>query len=185
MRNLKTSGIVIKRRNFNEADRIITLYTSDFGKIQVKAQGVRKITSRRSSHIEQLNEVQVSLYKGASLYTLVEAQMIETYQEIKSDLQKTGAAYHVCELIEGLCPENQEQSSIYELVINTLRELEEADSDSLEFLLHTFEVELLTHLGYWHGSPDGSRTLNTHQFIEGILERKLRSHRIFERIDAK
>ena len=55
MRSFKTEGIVIKRRNFNEADRIITVFSKRNGKINIKASGVRKITSRRSPHLELLN----------------------------------------------------------------------------------------------------------------------------------
>ena len=183
MRSFKTSGIVIKRRNFNESDRIITLYTKDFGKIQVKASGVRKITSRRSSHIEQLNFVEVGLYRGASLYTLTEAQMTLTYENVKGDLKKTGIAYHMCELIEGLCPENQEQAQIFLLFKQTLDKLEVSDENSHQTLIHEFEIRLLTLLGFWHGTDEVSEKLNTHKFIEEILERKLKSHRIFEQLD--
>lgn len=183
MRSVKTSGIVIKRRNFNEADRVITLYTKEFGKIQVKAQGVRKITSRRSSHIEQLNLVQVGLYRGSTMHTLVEAQMVQTYESIKGSLPKSGASYHICELIEGLCPENQEQSQIFDLLKNTFDDLEQIDESEISVLLHNFEIDLLTYLGYWHGDLASASELDTHNFIENILERKLKSHRIFERMN--
>lgn len=182
MRSIKTIGIIIKRRDFNEADRLLTVYTKEFGKIQIKAQGVRRITSRRSSHIEQLNYTELSLYKGRSLHTLTEAQMITTFPAIKENLAKTGLAYHICELIDGLCPENQEQSQLFFLLKKTLDKLEISEPNDMAVLIHEFEIELLTSLGYWHDLPEASRTLDTHQFIENILERKLRSHRVFEEI---
>ncbi|GIV45007.1 MAG: hypothetical protein KatS3mg035_2130 [Bacteroidia bacterium] len=83
MRNFKTEGIIIKRRNVLEADRIITVFTREHGKLQIKARGVRRITSKRASHIELLNYAQLSLYKGSSLPILVEAQMIESFSDIK------------------------------------------------------------------------------------------------------
>ena len=55
MRNFKTEGIIIKRRDYGEADRILTVMTREYGKLKIKAKGVRKITSRRSAHIELLN----------------------------------------------------------------------------------------------------------------------------------
>ncbi|PIZ97846.1 MAG: DNA repair protein RecO, partial [Candidatus Levybacteria bacterium CG_4_10_14_0_2_um_filter_35_8] len=55
MNSYKTEGIVIKRRNLGEADKILTIFTKRYGKIQVKAPGIRKINSRRSPHVELLN----------------------------------------------------------------------------------------------------------------------------------
>lgn len=180
MRNLQTEGIVIKRRNFNEADRIITVLTKDLGKISVKATGVRRITSRRSSHIELLTYSRLSLYKGRNMPVLIEAQMHNSFSQIKDDLSKTGLAYHLCELIDGLCPEDQEQQQIFELFKKTLERLEE-EEDALS-LIHEFEIELLIQLGYWHKTHEESKTLDTHYFIENILERKLKSHKIFSRL---
>src|SRR3990167_4660571 len=108
MRTYKTEGIIIKRKNFGEADRIITVLTRNHGKIQVKATGVRKIQSRRSSHVELLNHASLFIYKGrGSLPILTEAETIDSFQDIKNDLTKVGFAYHICELIDGLCAENQ------------------------------------------------------------------------------
>lgn len=177
MRHIKTEGIIIKRRNFNEADRIVTIMTQELGKLQVKATGVRRITSRRSSHIELLNVTSLSLYKGQHMPVLVEAQMVDNYQKIKDSLPKTGFAYHICELVDGLCPEGQEQGSVYELLKTTLSRLE-TDEDPL-LIIHEFEVALLSQLGYWHRSQEESVSFDTHQFIESILERRLKSRRIF------
>lgn len=180
MHNLKTEGIIIKRRNFNEADRMITVLTRDFGKLSIKATGVRRITSRRSSHIELLNHTELSLYNGRSMPTLIEAQTINSFPNVKDDLTKTGFAYHICELIDGLCAEEQEQPSVFFLVKRTLERLS-SQEDSL-LVIHEFEIELLTLLGFWHKKAEDSKTLDTHHFIENILERKLKSHNIFAKI---
>lgn len=182
MRSFKTEGIVIKRRDFNEADRIITIYTRDMGKISLKAKGVRRITSRRASHIELLNYTQVSLYKASHMPILVEAQMLNSFTQIKNDLGKMGFAYHICELIDGLCPEGQEQGAIFTLFKNTLNELSLTSGDQALFIVHDFEIELLSQLGFWHKNSSESAGLDTHRFIENILERKLKSHRIFEKL---
>src|SRR5258708_113264 len=113
MRSYKTEGIIIKRRNIGEADSLLTVFTLDQGKIQIKAKGVRKITSKRSSHIELLNHTRLHLYKGYASPLLTEVQSIESFSNIKQDLKKVGIAYHICELIDGLCPENQEQRQIF------------------------------------------------------------------------
>ena len=55
-RTYKTEGIILKRINFGEADRILTSYTKHFGKISLLAKGVRKITSRKGGNIELFNQ---------------------------------------------------------------------------------------------------------------------------------
>lgn len=182
MRSFKTEGIIIKRRDSNEADRILTVYTKSHGKISVKAKGVKRVTSRRSSHIELLNHTQISLYKASQIPVLVEAQMINSFAEIKNDLQKTGFAYHICELIDGLCPEGQEQQEIFTLLKNTLNQLSLVTHEELVYTIHAFEIQLLTQLGFWHDTVQASKDLDTEKFIESILERKLKSNRIFSKL---
>lgn len=170
MRSFKTEGIIIKRRNFGEADRIVTVFTRLNGKIQVKAVGVRRITSRRSSHIELLNHCVLTLYKGKSLPLLTEVETLENFSDIKEDLTKVGFAYHICELIDGLCPENQEQKAVFSLLANCLRQL--SLDEPVARVIHEFEIELLSALGYW---PKSRPAFDTQYVIEKVLERRLKS----------
>lgn len=179
MRNFKTEGIIIKRRNSGEADRVLTVFTKDQGKIQIKAKGVRKITSKRSSHIELLNLVQIGLYKSNAMSLATEVQSIETYPLIKEDLKKIGIAYHLCELIDGLCPENQENRQIFSLFREVLYQL--AVDSNPATIVYTFQLDLLAQLGYWSGNT-AHKDFQTLPFIESILERKLKTRQILPRL---
>ncbi len=187
MRSVKTEGIVIKRKNYGEADRLVTVFTKDFGKITVKAGGVRRITSRRSSHIELLNLSEIYLYKGRSYFTLTEAIVMKNFLAIKDNLVTIGFAYHICELIDGLCAENQENEKVFHLLKNTLSKLvaitESGKEDDLVSTVHAFEVDLLIMLGFWH-VPEGipTKRVNIHSIIENLLERKLKSKQIILQI---
>lgn len=174
MRSYKSEGIVIKRRNFGEADRIVTVFTEKFGKIQLKAIGVRKITSRRSSHIELLNLSKITFYKGKNLPILTEAETINNFKEIKNELKKIGVAYHICELIDSLCPENQENDQVFKLLEDILKKISEGNE--AKDLVNNFEIELLSILGFYN-FLDG-KTDNTSQVIEFILEKKLKARQI-------
>ena len=111
---------------------------------------------------------------------LLEAQVYEDFSEIKRDLQKIGIAFHICELVDGLCPEGQENEAVFNLLMNTLADL--LRTKDLISLIHDFEVELLTLLGYWHGSNEVSAKLDTDYLIESIIERRLKSKRIFSKM---
>lgn len=175
-RSFKTEGIIIKRSNFGEADRMVSVFTKHMGKIQVKATGVRRITSRRSSHIELLNHASLTLYKGRSLPTLIEAQTIESFPQIKDDLKKVGAAYHICELVYGLCPDDQGHADVFFLLKETFARL--CAEVEIKIIVDTFEVQLLTMLGYWNRASIASQ-IDTQYIIENLLERRLRSKPIF------
>lgn len=183
MRHIKTEGIVLKRKNIGEADRILTVFTRHLGKIQVKAKGVRKISSKRASHIEPLNSTIMTIYKGQGMPVLLEVQAQEQFGQVKTDLQKLGLAYHLCELVDGLCPENQENQQVFELLLETFSKLG-TDCKSIP-LIHGFEVELLTLLGYWsEGSIDLTGSKASY-YIESILERKLKTRQILPRLFAQ
>lgn len=180
MHHIKAEGIVIKRRNFGEADRILTVLTKEQGKIQIKAIGVRRITSRRSPHVELLNHCNITLYKGRILPILIEAQSIDSYRIIKDDLTKVGFAYHICELLDGLCAENEENNAVFGLTQQVLARL--TTDENIATVIHEFEVELLTTLGFWNRSQLSNQNFDTHHYIENILERKLKSHNMFSKM---
>jgi recombinational DNA repair protein (RecF pathway) len=214
MRNFRTEGIIIKRRDFGEADRIITVMTRDYGKLKIKATGVRKITSRRAAHIELLNHTILHLYKANTFAILTEAKMLDDFSAIKENFTKVGFAYHLCELIDGLCPENQENRNVFDMLQKTLLELSQQDEISLpqyayaqaeidEYtlgtygigvsgssqvpkvqndILHEFEFALLSELGYWNRENAFQGNVSSHEMIEDILERKLRSRSIFAKL---
>jgi DNA repair protein RecO (recombination protein O) len=187
MRNFKTEGIIIKRRNLKDADRILTVLTANHGKIVVRASGIRRIPSRRSPHVELLNHCMLTLYNGHAFPVLTEAQTIDSFAPIKEDLHKIGLAYHLCELVDGLCPEGQENRAVFSLVKSTLTRLSREENEST--LVHNFQTELLSVLGYlprqqagWNRQEFLTREIDMDHFVENILERKLKSKSIFAKL---
>lgn len=181
MRTYTVQGIILKRKNVGEADRILTVFTREHGKIQIKAKGVRRIASKRASHIEPLNKAALTLYKGVSMPILTEATAVEHFSTLKEDLAKLGFAYHICELVDGLCPENQDNGRVFQMLEEILHRL--GSTEDIAELIHGFEVELLTVLGYWSGNAN-ARELNTAFYIENILERKLKTRQILPRLTS-
>lgn len=145
MRAFKTEGIVLKRRDFGEADRILVVFTLARGKISVVAKGVRRITSRRAGNVELLNRVSMFLYPGKQLFTLTEATSIDTYQKLKEDLTLSTYAYHIIELVDKLTVEDQENRILYEL---TVRVLERLSANPRQIWVRAYEVKVLSNLGF-------------------------------------
>jgi DNA repair protein RecO (recombination protein O) len=177
MNRIVVEGIVLKRRNIGEADRILTIFTRKFGKMSIKAAGVRKITSKRSSHIEPLNYSVLSLYQGKGMPILTEVMTKESFGELKQDLTKIGFAYHLCELVDGLCPEGQENGQVFDLLSSVLFDL--CGDCNVAERIHEFEIALLTTLGYW---SERSAQLQMSSVIESILERKLKTRAMLQKL---
>lgn len=145
MPGFKTEGIILKRRNFGEADRILTIFTLHKGKLSVIAKGVRRITSRRAGNVELLNRATLYLYQGKGMPVLTEAESLETYPKLKTDLTLSTYSYHLIELIDKLTAENQESRIIYEHLVNVLKRLER---NPRQILIRAFETKLLSSLGF-------------------------------------
>jgi len=177
MRTYKIEGVVLRRRNLGEADRILTILSKEFGKITVKAPGVRRISSRRSSHVELLNFSQFTLYKSPKTFMpiVTEAQTLEDFSVIKSDLCKIGVAYYICELINGLCADNQENRQVFFYLKSVLLEL--SKTLDVQNLIKKFEKNLLMELGFW-SEAKLLQTQDSQIVMERLLERKIKTLRV-------
>lgn len=175
MRSHKTEGIVIKRKSLAEADRIITIYSKTYGKITIMARGVRRISSRRSPHIELLNHASFSIHRGKQMFSLSEVESMNNFSSLKKDLRKVGIAYHMCELVDGLCAENEQNEQIFHLLNETLLRIEK--EESARDALSEFEINLLKILGFFK-EDETSNFKDRHKFIEQILERKLKAKEV-------
>ncbi|MFZ5366456.1 MAG: DNA repair protein RecO [Patescibacteria group bacterium] len=178
MATYKTEGIILKRRNFGEADRILTIYTKHFGKISVLAKGIRKPTSKKSPSLELFNWVKILVSQGKNLDIVSECQTVRAFRSWRKDLKKVGLAFYFCELVERLTVENVKNKQIFNLLAGSLLGLEKADGASLKRAARNFEQRILEETGFWpRGKPAGS--VNLENYIEKIIEKRLRAKNIF------
>lgn len=145
MNGFKAEGVILKRRNFGEADRILTVFSLQKGKISVLAKGVRRITSRRAGNVELLNRVSLYLHQAKTFLILTEAASLNTFQKIKNDLTLSTYAYHIIELVDKLTAENQENRVLYEYLMEVLKRLEK---NPRQIFIRAFEVKILSVLGF-------------------------------------
>lgn len=172
----KVEGIILKRTNFGEADRFLTVFTKEKGKISVLAKGIRRITSRRAGSVELFNQAILFLHKGRNFDILTEATTLNTFPHFRLDFQKVGAAYYACELIDRLTPEEQEHDAVYELLVKFLTWLEgQPNNSKVTLALSRFDKRLLTDLGYWSTRMDGQVDLKN--FIKELIGGEVRSEK--------
>lgn len=180
MRTYKTEGIILKRRNSGEADRVLTIFTKHYGKIYAVARGVRRITSRRGGNVEIFTHVSVFLIEGKVTNILTEAETIHSFQELRKDLQSVGYAYTICELIDKLLPEKQDHENVFYSAVNALLMLNKKEQKG-EVVVEEFEKELMRLLGFWPKDKP-FENINVEKFIEGIIERELKSKKLMQKL---
>ncbi len=142
----RTEAIVLRRSDYGEADRILTLYTPRFGKRRAIAKGSRKTTSRLAGHIELFTRAQLMLAEGRNLDIVTQAEIIAPYRNLREDLHRISYAYYVAELLDKLTEDEEGQSPAYSLLAETLDGLDTAAFPLV--VVRRFELRLLGLLGY-------------------------------------
>ncbi len=142
----RTEAVVLRRQDLGEADRLLTAYSLDRGKLRLIAKGVRRPRSRKAGHLEPFTRVKLLLARGRELDIITQAEAIDTYPRIREDLILFGQASYTVELLDRFTVEREENRTIYGLLVNTLERLTSEEDPSATILF--YELRLLDHVGY-------------------------------------
>ncbi len=175
--SFSTEGVILSRKNYGEADRLLIIYTKHYGKIFLLAKGVRKPNSRKRGHIEIFSKVKFSFTKNDHFVLMNEAELIDGYESVRVNLKKTSLAYYFVELISKVTQEDEKNTELYELIIKYFDILK--NFTKLKNLRLDFIKEVLEILGYWPREKDMP---NPDKVIESVLERQINSKRVGERM---
>jgi len=176
-RRLFSTGFVLSRKNFSEADRIITLYTKDYGKIALIAKSVRRTKSRKRGALEVFSHIKFSGYAGKGIPYLLEVEAINDFNIIRGDMRKVTVAYFFMEVISRLTREDEEHQKLYYLLKEYLLKL--VTSNSLKKLRKEFTYSALVELGFW---PEGKQLDDVDALLEEIIERKSSTIRVGKKL---
>lgn len=178
-----THAIVLKRRNIGETDRIITIFSKEYGRIRVYARGVRRVHSRRSAYLEVFSHTVLILHRGKTWDSVTEATPIHAFAHLRAHLPRVSHAYYLCELVEALLPERQEHGDVYTLLLGALNALNDTTGGDPATVSEQFTLELLRCLGYL--ARDRALPQNQIEpYIERIIEKRLRSPRILSQLSG-
>lgn len=141
-------AIVLSRKNYAEADRIVTVFSKEFGKMRLMAKGIRRITSKRAPHLEVFTKLTCLVYTGKTMDSITETLSIESYPNIRNELDRVSVAYLLCELIDTLMGEKQEHRDVYALLMHAFEAIGKASGNSLYTISREFAQQLLWALGF-------------------------------------
>ena len=146
-RSFRADSVVLRHSDWGEADRLLTLYTREQGKVRALAKGARKVTSRKAGHIEPFTHVTLQLAKGRDLFIVTQAETVNAFLGLRGDLVKTGYAAYVLELLDRFTYEEEGPNpSLFRLLIESLERVEK-ESDAW-LAVRYYEMRLLDFLGF-------------------------------------
>lgn len=145
MAEIQTIGIVIRKTNLGEADRLLTILTPTHGKVRAMAKGVRKPKARLSAWLDMFRCNEFSLVSGRNFFIITGAQTHSVVVADGMDWDKLTVAYYMCELVDKLVDDDQILSGIFELTQESLMGLSAGIAE--ELVRASFELKLMDLLG--------------------------------------
>ena len=172
-----SEGIVLARRNFGEADRILSIYTKTLGRISLLAKGIRRPKSKKRGHVEIFSLVKFQAISGHGIDLMTEVDIINDFSETRKSLAKISLAYYFMEVVGKITHEGEPNIDLFNLLLDFLSIL--SKTNSLKKLRMSFILKLLTLMGYW---PEGKEMNDADMVLEEVIERKINSERVGRRV---
>ena len=161
----RTEGVVLKKRNFGEADRILTLFTRDYGKVVAIGKGVRRPRSKKAGHLELGNWCKVFIARGKSLDIITEVELKRAFGIDEFREEKANKIYHLLELVDALTAEHQKNPQVFILLVQYLKKC--SDEDDFNLVSSVFKIKLMSQLGFFSASAfKNSKTKRVLGFLE-------------------
>jgi DNA repair protein RecO (recombination protein O) len=140
-------GIIIRVRDFDEADKITVLLTREEGKVQAVAKGARRPRSRYAAATQLFTQIRASLFHGRNLDTYSQVDIVESFRHLREDLLRMAYGTYACELMDEMVKEKQRLESAYLLLLTTLHLLNASEMEP-EGVMRAYELKLLATLGF-------------------------------------
>ena len=119
----KTRAFVFKKNNINESDRVFSVFTDNFGRLDIFAKAIRKTASKLRSGIDIFFMSEIEFIQGKSKKTLTDAVIIEKFDNITQDLEKFKIANRIGEILDNFIKGEEKDENIFNLINETFIKL--------------------------------------------------------------
>lgn len=145
-----TNVINLKSYSISEADKIILMYSKEKGLIKGVAKGIKKTTSKLGGRMDLLVANKMMLNKGKNLDTICQAEALNTFFNLRSDIDKLFFAMYCCEIVTNFGTENDPNSEeIYNLFYTFLEQISNAKTKEQAMLsVLRFQLKIMDITGY-------------------------------------
>ena len=124
---LKTQALVLRVTDYNDRDALLTVLTPNYGKLTVKARGLRRKNSPLIAPCQLLSFGEFTLFEYKGTHTVNEAASIELFQPLRKDLAKLSLGTYFAQVAELISQEDLPNPELLSLVLNCLHALSRMD----------------------------------------------------------
>ena len=135
---LRGKGIIIAKKDIEEADRYITIFMEDYGKVSTVIKGIRKSKKRDKTAVDILSLTDFQFYKKNDSLVISNFSTVKDYIGIKSDIDKINIAFYIFSILNQILVENGRNRKIYEVLEKTLDYLNISSDERKNYLLILF-----------------------------------------------
>lgn len=138
----------MKKQDRREADQIFTVFTRDFGRVEVLGRAIRKIKSKLRSGAELFYLSEIEFIQGKNCKTLTDAVLIDKFKAISQDLEKLKTAYQIAEIFDKMIIGQERDEKLWQLFKEVFHRLNNAAANDLALLYKYFLAQFMTIQGY-------------------------------------
>lgn len=154
---IKIEGVIINKKDINDFDRIVTMFTGSFGKIDILLKGIRKSKKRDKIGADILSFSRMVVYKKENSYVGTTVESIKSYNEIRQDMKKIGIVLYMFHVLNNILTENERKSVLYDLTLKSLDYIEkEKNSMNYTVLLIYYLHKIIIEEGLKYIIKDGN-----------------------------
>lgn len=146
MPTYRATAVVLRRINYGETDRILTLYTREHGRISAIAKGSRKPVSRLAAGTELFTFGRYLLATGKTLEVVTQSETRESFPNIRADINRIAYATYMAELVNETVEDRDPNPDLFDTVLSNLYLLEGGVDP--EVVIRVFELQLMASSGY-------------------------------------
>lgn len=147
---LNTKGLVVRVTPYNDTDAMLSVLTPNYGKLSIKARGLRRKNSPLIAPCQLLAYADFTLFEYRNAYTVNEAHSVELFSPLRKDLQKLSLGSYFAQTAETMSQEDLPNPELLSLVLNCLYALSKLDI-SENMVKAVFELRSACLSGY---APD-------------------------------
>jgi DNA repair protein RecO (recombination protein O) len=148
----QTKGFVLKKKNWFEADQILTIYTKDFGKLDILGKAIRKIKSKLRAGVELFCVLEIEFIQGRIGKTLTDAVVVKSFKDIRKNLEKAEIAQKINSITDNLVKGQEKDANIWYLLNQVFQELDQTKIENKNYRIGIYYYyyfwNLVSLLGY-------------------------------------
>lgn len=147
MEEIKTKGIVIKAVDYKDSDKIVTIFSADFGLIKARVRGVKKAKAKLAFAVQPFALIEFMLAEKGGFYTVINATSIDQFFNITFDFDNYIFMLGALEVCEKTVKQNSPEPKLFMLLLNSLKEVCYNETNSMNVFIK-FMIEALRVLGF-------------------------------------